>query len=453
MVQAGTQINNEHQLYSIDPETRAADLHFHPGQWRAWSSSKRFVAVISGTQGGKTSFGPWWLWREIQRCGRGDYLAVTATYDLFQLKMLPEMLNVFQHILGIGRLHAGAGIIELRNPETSEFEGKHANDPNMWGRIILRSASAEGGLESATAKAAWLDEAGQDAFKLTAWQAVRRRLSLHRGRVLITTTPYNLGWLKQQIYDRWKGNDPDIDVIQFASTMNPVFPQDEFEAARQSMQDWKFRMFYKGQFEKPAGLIYRDFIDEYREQGGHKVAPFELPHHWPRYVGVDPGAVNMGMVWLAHDTDEDVYYLYRESLTGRKPSEEHARDAKQLAEMGKERVIQWAVGNKSEVQPRLDWMAAGVRSVVEPEFSDVESGLDRVTALIKQFRLYVFDDCAGVLDEMGTYARKLDGDDEPTKNIEDKSKYHLLDALRYVAIAVNKQVMTYHRVKVKRIEL
>lgn len=27
-------------------------FHFHPGQWRAWQSTKRFVLVLAGTQGG-----------------------------------------------------------------------------------------------------------------------------------------------------------------------------------------------------------------------------------------------------------------------------------------------------------------------------------------------------------------------------------------------------------------
>ena len=66
-------------------------------------------------------------------------------------------------------------------------------------RIVLRSANAEGGLESLTGKAAVLDECGQDDFTLEAWEAIQRRLSLSRGRVLGGTTPYNLGWLKTQI--------------------------------------------------------------------------------------------------------------------------------------------------------------------------------------------------------------------------------------------------------------
>ncbi|MCH8284717.1 MAG: hypothetical protein IIC20_09095, partial [Chloroflexi bacterium] len=44
----------------------------------------------------------------------GDFLAVTATYDLFLQKMLPELLEVFVRILGIGYYWAGTRTIELR---------------------------------------------------------------------------------------------------------------------------------------------------------------------------------------------------------------------------------------------------------------------------------------------------------------------------------------------------
>lgn len=409
-------------------------LTFHDGQARAWDSLARFVFAIAGTQGGKTSFGPWWLWREIERCGAGDYLAVTSTFKLFKLKMLPELIKVFVHVLKIGKYWASAGVIEIRNPETGKFEAKTSDDP-MWARIILRSAAAGDGLESATAKAAWLDECGQSSFSLDTWEAVLRRLSLSQGRVLGTTTPYNLGWLKTEIVDKSAG-DPDIDVISFPSIENPQFPIKEFKDRKNKMPAWKFNMFYRGRFERPAGLIYGDFKNKLREHGGHKVKPFELPTEWPRYVGVDPGAINTAMIWLAHDPEKDVFYLYRESLQGDKSTKQHAVGAALKANLYKENVVMWYVGQKSEKQIRLDWQEAGVLNVSEPVVHEVEAGIDRVTQLLKQHRLFVFDDCLKTLDEISRYGRVLDDAGEPTEEIEDKASYHRLDALRYAAVGV-----------------
>jgi hypothetical protein len=434
-------------LYSVSGDGRA-QLKLHSGQQQVWDSRVRFTFMVAGTQSGKTAFGPWWLFREIQKRGAGDYLACTSSYDLFKLKMLPELRTVFEHVLGIGRYWGGDKVIELKDPETGFFHAEQSTDP-MWGRIILRSAQSLSGLESATAKAAWLDEVGQDDFSLAAWEAIRRRLSLHQGPVLGTTTPYSMGWLYQQIYLRAARGHPDYNVIQFSSAVNPAFPDEEMESAREALPDWKWRMFYLGEFERPAGLIYADFIDDYRENGGHKVEPFGIPREWPRYVGVDPGAVNQAKIWLAHDTDHDVYYLYREQFGGGKSTDEHVKEALALADENGERVVTWYVGAKSETQQRMDWKAAFValeretpqgerrsHHVAGPKVNDVEAGIDRVIKMLKQHRLFVFDDCSGILDELATYRRKLDADGNPTPAILNKERYHRLDGLRCVGCSV-----------------
>jgi len=396
---------------------RGLSYHFHPGQLRAWDSTRRFVFMLAGTQGGKTSFSPLWMHREIQRCGPGDYLAVTATFPLLRLKMLPEFRRFFEQTLHIAVWKG------------SDF-ALHLNDGS---RIIFGSATHPESLESATAKAAVMDECGQDQFRLGSWEAVQRRLSLNQGRVLGGTTIYNLGWLKQQAYDRWLAGDPDYDVIQFESIINPAFPRAEYERARRSLPGWKFRMFYEGQFDRPPGLIYADFINRYREEDGHKVRPFNIPPEWPRFVGIDFGAVHTALVWLAWDPTVNVYYLYRESLEGNKTTAEHARGA--LIEASGKNVISWHGGSRSELQQRMDWAAAGV-IVQEPPFDDVEVGINRVTELLKTRRLFIFDTCAGVLDELGTYSRTVGEDGQPTEKIKDKAEFHHLDALRYVVIGI-----------------
>lgn len=375
-----------------------------------------------------TSFGPPWLWREMMWRGAGDYIACTSSYDLFKLKMLPEIRGFFEHTLSIGRYWAGDKILEIADPETGQFKARRADDP-MWARLILRSASAPGGLESATAKGAWLDEAGQDEFTVDAFEAITRRLTLHQGRMLITTTPYNLGWLKQQIID--KNGQDGIEIINFASDMNPSFPKEELDRQRSIMPEWKFNMFHLAKLTRPPGMIYNDFVDKYREQGGHKVEEFTLPIEWPRFVGVDPGAVNTAKIWMAHDTINDLYYVYRESLEGGKSTAEHATGARDLAAENRENVVMYFVGQRAETQQRMDWQAAGVYNVSEPPFHDVESGIDKIITLLKQHRIFFFDTCVGLLDEIGRYSRKLNAASEVTEEILNKETFHRLDALRY----------------------
>lgn len=407
-------------------ENEQLKLSFHTGQARAWRSDRRFTFLLAGTQGGKTSFLPWWLKREIDRCGSGDYIAATSSYDLFKLKFLPEMRTVFEHLLGIGRYWAGERVIELKNPETGEFQASRTSD-QMWGRIILRSAGSRGGLESATAKAAILDEVGQDEFTLEDWEAILRRLSLSQGRVCAATTPYNLGWLKSEVYDAWADGDPDYNVVQFSSISNPAFPKAEFERAKRKMQAWRFAMFYLGQFTRPAGLIYPDFT------GDLLVDDFEIPDHWPRVVGLDFGGANTATLHLAEDPDNGIWYAHLETLEGGKSTGEHVEAQKRNLNGASEFEI--TGGAKSETQQRMDWEAAGLE-VTEPVVSDVEGGIDRVTELIKSGKFRAFRSLRGLRDEFGSYSRKLDELGNPTDEIVNKRHYHRLDALRYAAIHI-----------------
>lgn len=426
-----TKVMTPPSLWRIDDQGKLR-LSLHDGQARAWRSKRRFVFVLAGTQSGKTSWGPWWLWREILQTsdpagGANDYIAATASYDLFKLKMLPEIRNVFEHTLRWARYWSGDRVLELSDPATGKFWAEHADD-RMWGRIVLRSAASGGGLESMSARGAWLDECGQDEFTVETWEAVLRRLSLSRGRVLGTTTPYNLGWIKTEVYDQWERGNKDFAVIQFPSFYNPLFDRAEYERAKATMPKHRFLMFYDGILSRPAGLIYDCFDEDI-----HLTDPFEIPKEWPRYVGIDFGAVNTALIWIAEDIAKGRYIVYRESLDGGKSTHAHCADATTAG--ANENVVQWLGGAPSEDQQRMDWQNEGI-PVYRPWISDVEGGIDRPYGLFESKRLFVFRSLRGLRDELGSYKRKLDPSGQPTEEIVDKRKYHRLDALRYVCSAL-----------------
>jgi len=414
-------------FYTVTPNEKVR-LNFgnHLGQTRVWNSPARFVLMLSGTQGGKTSFGPWWLYREIQQRGAGDYLAATTNYDLFKLKMLPEIRKVFEDVLDIGRYWPGDKVMELRDPETQQFWAKRSSDL-MWGRIILRSAEAPAGMESATAKAAWLDEVGMDDWDVTIFEAILRRLSLSQGKLLGTTTVYNSGWLKTEWYDRFMDGDPNYDVIQFSSTMNPAFPKEEYQRAKDTMPTWRFKMFYKGMFARPPGLIYGDMQDtDYIVVNEDGFGP-----QWPRIVGIDPGGANHASIYVVEDVtvDPSVFIIYDEYLEGDVSTDE-------LSDGVKERVggvydVTFIGGAPSETQFRRDWATHDV-PIQKPSEPDVEVGISSIIGLIKQGRLKISKKCKGLRHEMQTYKRKMLPDGTTvTEVIQDKNHFHRLDALRY----------------------
>src|SRR5262249_14692133 len=271
----------------------------HPGQQRAWDSEKRIVAIISGVRAGKTSFGGPWLHREMARLGPGDYLAVAPTFPLLDNAMRPEIEGLFGRLF---RLGSGT----QRQFLISEDGHRH-----LWpdapfvrpSRIIYGHAQNPESLAALTAKAAWLDEAGQNLFRLASYEEVQRRVSFDQGRILISTTVYNMGWLRQRVYEPWeqaKRDHPEIDVINFKSIDNPAFPKEEYYRAMRELPTWKFRMFFDGVFVRPAGLIYDRF-----DPARHTCPRHALPADWARYAGLDFGAVNTAAIYLAEERDRN----------------------------------------------------------------------------------------------------------------------------------------------------
>lgn len=382
-------------------------LNMHEGQLRAWASEARVVIVVAGTQSGKTIFGPHWLAREISRRGEGDYLAVTATYDLFRLKMLPALLEVFR---------------DMRGWKYSPSD-RLIQSPDAKTRIILRSAEAEGGLESATAKAAWLDECGQPSFGREAFEAVMRRTRIYRGRMLLTTTPYTWNWFEQLV--REAETDPEMEVIRFDSSTNPAFPREEIDFARRTMPEWRFRMFYLGEFTRPAAAIFSDY-----DERKHCVHPFVIPSDWPRNVGVDFGLVNTGIVWTALDPGKGIIYVYREKLGGGKSGDEWARECLKYREY----IQGWWGGTAAETAQRMAWQAGGV-PMAQPVIYDVEAGISHLVGLIRQDRLKVFTGLTQLRSQLLSYSREVDSEGNILEKVANKERYHLVDALRYACSA------------------
>ena len=390
------------------------DLHlnFHPGQSRTWLSDRRFIAMQAGSQGGKTCFGVDWLYREIQRCGEGDYLAVTSTFPLLELKMLPEFLSVFRDLLHLGSYAETKKVFTFYKGPT---------------RVIFGSATHPESLESATAKAAWLDEAGQKTFRRDTWEAIQRRLSIYQGRVLFTTTIYGLGWFKTEVYDRWEAGDKDYDVITFDSIVNPNFPQAEFERVRNKLPSWKFNMFYRGRYDTPEGLIYSSFDVRHCLK-----ARFEIPRNWLIYVGHDFGAANPAAIFFAEDPATGLLWAFHEYLPGPgKTIAEHVAEFERITKGYN--VVKRLGGSHQEEEIRQGYTSYGW-AISEPAEKNrpVEVQIGKVFAWHKLNKIMVFNDLYSYLDEKQSFSRKLDDRYRPTDEIEDESRYHLLAAERYV---------------------
>ncbi len=406
----------------ITPEGKYI-LNLHPGQSKAWQCKARFPVISAGTQWGKTCFEPDWLRREIVNCGEGDYLAVTATFPLLELKLLPEFIYVFDTAFHLGEYKDAKHCIQFHHvPGGTNGQVKVIDNT----RIIFGSATHPESLESATAKAAVMDEAGQKQFLLGTWEAVQRRLSLAQGRCLFGTTLYNSGWFINEVYDLALRGEGGFELIQGDSIQNPVFPREEYERAMQTLPAWKFSMFYKGKFIRPAGLVYDSF-----DPASSKVARFEIPKTWLIYVGHDFGSANPAAMFYAQDPATGIFYAYYEYLPGQgKSTYEHVEEFKRITQGYN--VVNRVGGNlTSEDGWRNDYTSHGWH-IQPPKLTmkRVEQQIQAVYSLHKLNKIKVFSDLHNYLDEKLSFSYELDEKYQPTDKLENEQKYHLLAAER-----------------------
>ena len=383
------------------------------------ASQALITGMQAGTGSGKTSVLALWLKMEMDRRGPGDYLAVCPTFPLMEPRVIPEFTELFVEQMRWG----------VYKPGYHRFESHQRQGSRPAQQIFMGSAANPESLESAVVKATVIDELAQRQFTRQAWEAIRRRNAVNNGRILYATTLYDVSsWYKLELYDRWKAGDTNISIIQCESISNPAYPREQWDYARETLPPWKFNMFHRGIYEKPTGLIYDAFDEE------TQVIPafnLKLPQYkeWPRYVGHDFGPNNTAAVWLAQDPATGFLYIYRNYHRGELSVGQHAEEFKRLS--AGEPIRSRIGGAWAEEEARYAYTAAGW-PILKPAIQNVEAGIDRVYSFVAKTQLFVFDDCHEFLDEILSYTRELDDNYETTDIIQNKSRFHLMDALRYV---------------------
>jgi len=373
---------------------------------------------------GKTEFAPDWLDREIKAKGEGDYIVGSATFPLLDKKLLPVMTRYFCDIKFDGSTWG-----KYRDSD------KMILSHNEKSKIFLFTGVNPDAIESATAKGGVLDECGQKQFRLGTWEAVQRRLAIFQGRCLLGTTPYDFGWLKTEVYDRWRNGDKTFEVINFESIENPAFPREEFERLRRTMPAWKFDMFFRGRFTKPAGLVYDSFDD-----ATCIIDRFNIPKEWPIYVGHDFGQANPAALFYAMAAENDsargqymkgdliafYEYLPRQSRS----IYEHVAEFKRIT-AGKNVVMRSGGNWTSEDEIRQGYTAHGWY-IIKPKWKEVTTQIERVYALDSLHSVKIFRDLSHYVDQKLSFSYILNDKYDPTDKYDSESLFHLLACERYI---------------------
>ena len=409
--------------------------NFTPPQMRVMLSEADIIALLCGSQFGKTIMGPVWMNDQITRFGKGEYLAITTNFPLLDKKMLPEYDRMFCTRLGVAKYKDKGNKMVWNDGSTTIFFG---------------TAEKPSSLESATAICLHGDEVGQPEWKEESWNAAQSRLTiastpvkdggLGAGRILLTTTLYNFGWLKYRLYDIWDretegGQYPErskIEVIHADSIENPAFSLERWEYFKSTMQPWEFDLRYRGRFTRPMGMVYSLFDSKL------DVIPrasMPIPDTWPRYCGMDFGT-DTAAVFYAKEPETGIYYCFATYKMRDRRTDEHVAAMKQICPREKIVMCKGGKGDPGDDGWRNDFTRAGW-PVEMPDVRAVDVGIQRVQAFHGLHKVKYFADLTDILSEKASYSYKLNEMKEPTADIVNKQDYHLLDAERSVLSNIN----------------
>lgn len=384
---------------------------FKGWQAKAWQSTKRFLFLCGGVQGGKTTFGSIWIINEAMKRGKGDYIILAPTYRILQQSTLQKFKQYVP--LGWGTF----------NKADSTFVTKDGCT------FFLRSVDNPEAIEGITAKAIWADEASQ--MGEDAWIFMQARVGFTLGRICITTTPSGKNWIykavEQDKLNVLKGYPSDIEYIKFRSVDLGWFSMEEYERAKRTMTPAMFSRRYEGAFGTAEGLIYPDFSEDY-----NVCDPFPIPDDWMKIGGIDWGTRNPFVALKCALDGDDVLYVYDEYYISRSTIADWA------AHLDKSITY---YGDPSGAQYILELIEKGY-TIVSAD-NAVEPGIARVVARIrsdtdnpKDVRLKVFKPCVHTIYEFGAYRYRDPIRGEIIKEEPLKVDDHAMDSLKYVCAAI-----------------
>lgn len=384
------------------------------------------LAAIAGTGGGKTMTGYWWLHSRMEAYPGYTWGLAEPTYKMLDRVILnssdPGRPTLEEYFAKVGH-----------HPRFSKGELILHTD---FGQIYFYTAENPNTMQGAPLKGFWLDEGGQ--MVLLAHQTALQRVSMMGGQELITTTPYNLGWLLTEIANQaGKG----IRVEKWSSIDRPGFPRESYEYMRQRLPGWRFRMLYDAQFEKPAGLIYSTF-----NESVCVIDRFPIPKEWLVYSGHDFGPDNPAALFTAQDPTTGNLYHFEEYLPGMGVSVHERVEAWKETTKGYN-VIKRVGGSLGEEETRQLYNAHGW-VITAPKIKHVQPRIDKVDAMHQLNKIFAFRDLENYLDEKRTFSRKLDDSGQPTEEIDNESRFHLMSCEQYELGDFTPETVTASRVPV-----
>ncbi len=409
------------------------DGRVHEPQDRLVNSPAKRLVAKAGRRGGKT----WGIAkRAVKRFLKGRRQLYTAPTSEQTDSFWYEVKRALREPIdaGVFKCNESERFIELVNSK-QRLKAKTA-----WSADMLRGDFA--------------DDLYFDEFQLTAedaWDEVGAPMLLdNNGDAVFIFTPPSLksqGVSKardprhaSKMFKKAQADTTGLwETIHFTSLDNPFISQEALRIITQDMSLDSYRREILAQDDEieTSWMVHSKFNESLC-----KIKRFTIPETWDIYSGHDFGSANPAALFLSRvklplPVGVPAYMRYNDLVLFREYAPGAGFSTAQHVERFKEltqgyRIAKSVGGNvTTEEEIRQGYRAHGW-NIQAPTITKVAAQIDRVIALEELNKLFVFEDCWMVLAQMANCLWKLDGENNPTNDIQDEKKYHLLAGLRYI---------------------
>lgn len=375
-------------------------VKFFPSQFDAFNFTTQFGAAVAGVQSGKTFLGSHWAGKKIQEFPDKSGLIVAPTHNILRAATLKKFFEIFPELRKYYKEQKGEIVLPT------------------GGTVFIRSADSPLGIEGVSPYWWWLDEGGLTS--VLTWTVLRSRVSMTQGQGLITTTPYNMGWLYQDFYIPCRDKtDKNLSFYSWRSIDNPNFSKEFYDAEKNRLRSEEFARRYMGEFKKMTGLVW-DLPPE------QIIDPRDIQKlSEARIMGVDWGYENPAAISVWYYKDKNWY-----------KTDEWKQSKRTTAEIIQ--VIQNKIGEHriTRVYPdpaepdRIEECRRAGIPVMEVS-KDIKGGISLIQQLIREKRVFIFNNCKDTIDEWSMYHYEEPQEGKESKDLPYKFNDHLCDADRY----------------------
>jgi len=139
------------------------------------------------------------------------------------------------------------------------------------------------------------------------WEELQARtLAAKSGSFIISATLVeSFDWVLKLESRGEDKKDSEVFLTRLNTELNPYVNQETLRElkATWSLETQEYRLY--GKSRRSTGLIYNTFSEE------HVIPRFPIPHDWPKWCGIDPGIRTTAVLWIAVDPNNNAY-AYRE---------------------------------------------------------------------------------------------------------------------------------------------